>query len=797
MTPARLLAVERFAAEREALVQSLWSQPSGREWCHRHTRLYDRLVRTVASWHGQHHFTVIATGGYGRRELSPKSDIDLTVMPADETNAAVETAIRGFFTDLDTVLQRVMGTPFGYAYRLLSDVPGLDSTTRTGLFDMRRLSGPSEPSDALRRALLETLPVAEFLRDKFAERESAFRATHGTPLVVEPDVKTGAGGLRCGQIAAWVSRALGQRVRPPSAAYETVLRHRNLLHAVSTRHPDQFTRSRQAEIADRLGTDIYRLMSAHAEAADALHGEYTETRRRVETATFQISPGVRAIRGEIEIAPGSELGRAAAAVAVGTQIGLRVQPKRLPPSPLGSGASAMFALGTSEAVVRHLDTAGLLAHLLPELTACRTLMPRDTVHRFTVYEHTLQLLRHLDEISDGYLLELRDGLVDRKLLYFGCLLHDVGKLHPERPHSEVGAEMAREIAARWQLESSVADQLHWMVLEHLSMARLIRMRDLMHPDTSREFATVVKTPQRLALLTLLTYADIRAVSPESWTPAMASFLQLAYESTLAVLMGDAPNVAPDSADARRHLLRTLAKEPAESVRQFVDSLPAYYLASTPAESIRLHRVYAERAHAGQLTIDFVPKPHLAASELTVCAPDSAGLLSRLLGVVYAFDHSLLAVRAATTRTVPAIAIDTFLVSFNGRPVPSATAVEMERALRTVIESPQQSDDLLRARGKDPTRAQRYFSYTFRPGNPALLEIRAPRGRGMPYRFSRHFAELGWNVVSARVGQWAGSAAASFYLAGAQGQPLTEREVRVAMDALTLSQTSDDTDAPRD
>jgi len=51
---------------------------------------------------------------------------------------------------------------------------------------------------------------------------------------------------------------------------------------------------------------------------------------------------------------------------------------------------------------------------------------------------------------------------------------------------------------------------------------------------------------------------------------------------------------------------------------------------------------------------------------------------------------------------------------------------------------------------------------------------------MPYRFSRLIADLGWNVVSARVGQWAGNAAAAFYIQSADGAPITPETVAEAL-----------------
>jgi [protein-PII] uridylyltransferase len=173
--------------------------------------------------------------------------------------------------------------------------------------------------------------------------------------------------------------------------------------------------------------------------------------------------------------------------------------------------------------------------------------------------------------------------------------------------------------------------------------------------------------------------------------------------------------------------------------------------------------------------------------MTVCTLDSPGLLSRLLGVVYAFDLSVGSIRACTTMTSPAVALDVFTVNFGGRPVPQATAQQLNAAVRDVVTGERTVEELLTRRGKDPNRNQRYFQYTYHLGAPGILEVRADRGRGMPYRFSRLIAEEGWNIVSARVGQWAGSAAAAFYVLGPGGRALDREEVNDAM-SIALSKT---------
>jgi len=155
-------------------------------------------------------------------------------------------------------------------------------------------------------------------------------------------------------------------------------------------------------------------------------------------------------------------------------------------------------------------------------------------------------------------------------------------------------------------------------------------------------------------------------------------------------------------------------------------------------------------------------------------------LSKILGVFYALDLGIHAIRASTTSTTPAIAVDVFTVSFADKPLASATSKILKSALTSVLNGSLDYETFLRDKGKDPGRKQNHFSYTFLEGNPAILEVQAPKGRGMAYRLSRLIAGRGWNITAARVGQWAGRGTAAFYLQAGDGHKLGKGEVERAL-----------------
>lgn len=779
--------IRPIAERRRALVEVLRYEPSGLTWCAQHSDLIDEAIREIYQSIRTMHpdlpeISIVAVGGYGRRELSPFSDVDLVIIPAEETHPILDVAIKELYFLLHEAFRTEFGLETGYGYRLINDAVALDPKTQTGMLDARLIVGSQQPYQAFNDLYRESFAVGEFLIEKINEREDSFRKYHDTPLVTAPHLKEGAGGVRCFQCANWIRASINAMPSRPTYAYDTLILYRNLLHFVASKRTEHLTWSRQGEIAELLNTTPGELMSDVAKSMIEVHEEYLKALDTLQESRYQLAPGVIAIRGEARITADATLSAAAQAIGIATELGLRVEPLGSEASSEIDGAEALHAIATGEKTLRNLDRAGILERLLPELTQCRTLMPQDPTHTYSVFEHTLRVIRNLDNIPlEGYLGNIRAAVTAKSTLYLAALLHDVGKLDPERDHSEYGAELTQLIAKRWGIATNVREAVMWLVKEHLTLDKFLRTRDVENAQTAWEFASVVGTQERLDMLTLLTYADVNAVSDTAWSAMQDSFLRLLHERTTEVLQGDSGQ-APAPATYRRLLERELSKEDiADSdIRSFLDSLPIHYIMSTPTDTVVRHVRYEHLAREGKIAIEVNHKPESHFTEITVCCPDAPGLLSKLLGVLYAHDLATLGVRAATTRTNRPVAIDIFSVSFNGNCLPHATERQVESALRDVLEGHTEVASLLSKKGKDPERKQDQFSYTYTEGVPGILEVRAPRGRGMAYRMSRFIAGKGWNIATARFGQWAGRGSATFYITGKDEAPLSISEVEQAL-----------------
>ena len=195
-----------------------------------------------------------------------------------------------------------------------------------------------------------------------------------------------------------------------------------------------------------------------------------------------------------------------------------------------------------ERIIRALRCArcsglGLLTDILPEFSRIDSLVVRDFYHRYTVDEHSLRTIEHLQELADPpderaeHFQPLWRTVDRRDLLIFAFLLHDVGKGMPVENHVAGSLEALASAAERLKLSEEEIAEVHFLIERHLDMSATMQRRDIFDPATVSGFAATVGNQERLQRLCLLTYADIHAVNPEALTPWKADMLWQLFVAT--------------------------------------------------------------------------------------------------------------------------------------------------------------------------------------------------------------------------------------------------------------------------
>jgi [protein-PII] uridylyltransferase len=705
---------------------------------------------------------LVATGGYGRRELLPGSDLDVLLLH-DEIPDVGAVADRIWYPIWDS------GVHLDHAVRTVPEArqaAATDLKVALGLLDARHIAGDTMLSRRLREAVLQdwracaATRLAE-LRDFYKERwpnegELAF--------LTEPDLKKSKGGLRDTHAihavaAAWVAPAPGPRVR---VAYEVLLDVRHALHEVTGRRSDRLVFQEQDEVAKVAGLlDADALLRVLAGTARTVSYAVDHTFRLVDrslawtppqgsrrrTERRPLADGVVEQGGEVVLArsadPASDpvlLLRAAAAAA---QAGLPLAPRTLdrlaacPPLPVPWPRRARDALisllGAGPAAVgvwEALDQEGLVTFLLPDWERVRNRPQRNPLHKYTVDRHLMETAARAAALTRE---------VHRPdLLLLAAFGHDMGKGWPG-DHSVSGAVVVRDLAGRLGYGPDDAALLGGAVHYHLLLPQVATRRDLDDPDTVRRVAQAVGSRAMLELLHALAIADGQATGPAAWTQWKADLVADLVRRVSAELAGEPPP--------------PLASPRPEQLGVAVGGLPAAVVSD---------------------------------GEVTVVAPDRPGLLWQAAGVLA--SHRL-AVRSANVAVHEGTALTVLRVApeFGEPAAPALVAADLRRMLAGRLDVA----DRLRRRSRAQAPRQ--------PGVPpprvtlvddasrtaTVVEIRAHDEPGLLWRMGRALGECGLDVRAARVETLGAEVVDVFYVVDGAGQPVRDLHLRGQIAARVL------------
>jgi [protein-PII] uridylyltransferase len=714
---------------------------------------------------------IVATGGYGRRELCPYSDVDVTFVPAREDDDRLNAIIKDMFQLVMDVFLYGANLKVGYAYRLISDLGQLDHQTQTTLLDSRYLCGDRELFKAFRNTFRSQilLLAADFMFQKWAERKSVLAKFGGDNVYgVEPNIKEGAGCLRDIHNAEWIAevrfRAAQARVWATLAeqnvisdedaaavrrAREFLLRVRCELHIVAGEARDVLTTEKQEAVAARLGyvdegevpavesfmREVYMHMATARKISRKVIARCLDS--EIDLGLGLMSRGRKLYISDPNIADGDSalpLHAIEMAQAYGLKISEELEEdiaeflKRHPSPSDTQAVGRVFArllsapLGVADSVER-LEDMGVLAWFLPEFGPLMTLIPYDAAHDYTVGAHSLRVLRNMEDLrttDDPKLAEYRrvaGEISMREVLYLTALLHDVGKQWPEAGHAETGARAVIDIVDRLGWDTERRDRMVFLVREHLLMAETSRLRDLALDETVREFVKDVPDMDALNMLYLLTYADTSAVGQGVWTEVKGKFLtELYYRSEqmlAAAEQGETPTYVPNVARHRERIRKQLSQHnlPIDLIHEHTRNLPAQYLLNTPLEEMYLHISMIGRLRETFTPIvDFKHEFGSDFTEMTLCAYDdpSPGLLAKITGVLYACDINVHVAQVFTREASVRIAIDTLWVDYRGKPLSSTKKAEVQDSIRKVLLGELPLAELLKQR-KKPIKEQTIYS----------------------------------------------------------------------------------------
>ena len=805
---------DSVAAARQTLRDAYLKDPKPRQMLARHAELIDRTVRSLwAEAEAPRGAALVATGGYGRGELYPCSDIDLLVLlaqePSEEEQSSLERLI-GTMWDI--------GLEIGHSVRTVPDCVAAaagDVTIATTLLEARHLAGSRSLFQRMEKELAAQRDAAAFFRAKKLEQEQRHAKHQDSAYALEPNLKEAPGGLRDLQVIQWIARAAGIGPRWKDlvkagmieagearniAKHETLLQDLRIrLHTLAGRREDRIVFDLQSALAAQLGDKD----TPTRRASEATMQRYYQTAKGVtqlntilmQNLEARLDPRPdtppRALNERFEVR--SEL------LHVKREDSFRREPTAILESFLlmmqhqelrGMTARTLRALWRARSLInssfrknpvarllfmhilqqprgivhefRRMNQYGILGLYLPEFGAIVGQMQHDLFHVYTVDQHILMVLRNLrrftmPEFAHEFPLctELMSGFERGWLLYVAALYHDIAKGRGG-DHSTLGAVDVKSFSRKHGLATEDRELVEFLVEKHLAMSHVAQKQDVHDPDVVREFAEMVKTERRLVALYLFTVADVRGTSPKVWNAWKAKLLEDLFRATRRVLTGQP--LARDAALAEKQaeavrLLRLYALDESVKDKLWAQLDTAYFLRHDAQEIAWQTRNLHQKVEADKPVVKARLAPFGEGLQVMIYTRDREALFARICGYFERAGFNIVEAKVHTTRN--GYALDTFLVLGQG---PGAhyrdliSMIEIDLAHDVQAEVP-----LGPPRGGRVSRRVRHFPITpqvdIRPderGAYHVLSIVASDRPGLLYDVARTLARYRLNLQTARV-----------------------------------------------
>src|SRR5271170_4190141 len=410
--------------------------------------------------------TLVATGGYGRGQLAPQSDVDLLfLLPYKQTPRGEQVAEHMLYMLWD------LGLKVGHATRSVAECirfARADLTIRTALLESRYIWGEQALFAELQQRYAADVMAGsarEFVEQKLAERDARHVRMGDSRYVLEPNIKEGKGGLRDLHTLFWIAKFayrvsdVGElTVRGVLTATEVakfakaegfLSTIRFQLHYLTGRPEERLTFDVQAELARRMGYtdhagslgverfmkhyflvgkdvgDLTRIFCAALEAEQQRKPRLSLARlwggRRRDLSGFRVEGERLAIAdAETFLADPVNFIRL---FWVAHRHGLDIHPTalRLITQNLRRIDAAMrenreanrlfleilTAKTDPETTLRRMNEAGVFGRFVPDFGRVVAQMQYDMYHVYTVDEHTLFAIGILHQIETG---QLKDEL---------------------------------------------------------------------------------------------------------------------------------------------------------------------------------------------------------------------------------------------------------------------------------------------------------------------------------------------------------------------------------------------------
>jgi [protein-PII] uridylyltransferase len=793
---------------------------------------------------------LVAHGGYGRRQQAPYSDVDLMILYEGKRDTLIGQLASRLTQDICDVYQH-LGHSLRTPAEAIQEAKG-DAQVGTSLIESRLLLGSSAIYDrysALMKSLIEKRG-ALLAPDFIAERRKERLEFGETVYLLEPNLKRSRGGLRDIHLMRWLWY-LKSGVADPDRLHDMgvvskfdhhrlmtaqnfLLRVRNEMHYHANETLDALSRAEQLRLAayfkytGKVGmlpveqfmrdyfhhtAHVWRMAHRLSELAqptsrvsrilEPMLGRKIEDDYQIGKDEVSATPRATA---RLEHHPEEVLKLVDLARREGKRISqdtwhfvYRTAPtysNEPKPEVVERFLKILENPVRLGELLRRLHEMGVLEKFIPEFHHARSLLQFNQYHKYTVDEHCIRSVEEVTRFAEreDSLRDVYRDLQDKTILHLALLLHDLGKGF-EEDHSEVGRRIAQETARRFQLPQDRAETLEFLVHKHLRMSHLALKYDTTQPQLVGRFVDEVGTKERLAMLYLVTCADLAAVGPDvlnSWKIEVLSDLHFRAAEKFAAEGALEPAERNKRRQAVRQTLNAGEQSDPWFERELV-ALPEVFLSKRSAESVAdmLRRLRNLAPRSGVAWANYLKDTDTVEYLAGIDQGTGRAIFSSMAGALTAKNMQILAAETYT------LADDLLLLRYVASEPESPGKPSAER-LKTICQALVESIDsdvvpkfpkILGREQKAAGAALSNLPNEVRIDNEmssecTVVEVFTVDRRGLLYKLARALHDVGMVIHFAKIGTYLDQVVDVFYVAERDGtKPRSEErlaEIRTAL-----------------
>ena len=629
-------------------------------------------------------FVIYANGGFGRKEIFPISDIDISIVEKNKTKN---------YKNLEEFISFLwdQGYKVGHSVRSISDIQKISKTDLkeyTSYLTRRPIISTNEMDIKINYALSQLWSKNNFYNAKYVEQQKRHSEFFSTAYNLEPDLKESPGTLRDFQSALWIlqhcfdlnsvnqissSNIFNGELNNAIDAYNFIKSLRFATNISTNKNRLNFEAQVEISKKAKLGKksakkSVEKMMKKFYEMASILSYfneiVYEKYNEKYSRKTYQNKvAGIHKYKNKIGINNISlsnnknlifeifiEIGKSKITNSIDTETKSLIKKNaklidkdfRRNEVYANQFLNILKSKYNLSSILRTMKALGILQRYIPEFDNVIGQMQFDLFHVYTVDEHTFKVVRNMRQMKlnkhSGFELEyeLINKLPKIEILYIAGLFHDLGKGKGGN-HSEIGAKISYRFAKRLGMSNTDAGLISWLVEKHLIMSSISQKKDIADPNTINEFAKDVEQNEKLDYLYLLTINDIRATNPALWNGWKHQLLRDLYLLTRSKINKEPLRASSQiSLDRQKNVIDSLEKRSEkESIKKHFKNFDDSYFNKNSSNSLK----WQSGLILNNIKDDFIvgcKKKFDNLIEIFIKADDSPGLFFKLAKIL---EHS--------------------------------------------------------------------------------------------------------------------------------------------------------------